>query len=55
MKKANAKLEETLSSMEEGVLNLRKQKASLEETFTFLQDFSTATDKIIILSVQDTI
>ncbi|AFC73616.1 hypothetical protein [Rickettsia montanensis] len=34
MKKANAKLEEALYSMEEGILNLRKQKASLEEIFT---------------------
>ncbi|WP_392505738.1 hypothetical protein ACE5D9_04980 [Rickettsia sp. 2024-CO-Wats] len=38
MKKANTKLEEALYSMEEGILNLRKQKASLEEIFTFLQD-----------------
>ncbi|MCX4079270.1 hypothetical protein N7280_01180 [Rickettsia rhipicephali] len=53
MKKSNAKLEEALSSMEEGILNLRKQKASLEEIFTFLQDLSTATDKIISLDISN--
>ncbi|HJD58109.1 MAG TPA: hypothetical protein LFV92_02670 [Rickettsia endosymbiont of Ceroptres masudai] len=33
MKKANNKLEEALSSMKHGVLNLKKQKASLEKKF----------------------
>ncbi|QHE24632.1 hypothetical protein [Rickettsia japonica] len=51
MKKANSKLEEALYSMEEGILNLRKQKARLEKIFTFLQDLSTATDKIISLDI----
>ena len=39
--------------MEEGILNLRKQKASLEKIFTFLQDLSTATDKIISLDISN--
>ncbi|AFC69085.1 hypothetical protein A3305_02285 [Rickettsia amblyommatis] len=38
--------------MEEGILNLRKQKASLEEIFTLL-GLSTATDKIISLDISN--
>ncbi|KIJ88302.1 hypothetical protein [Rickettsia asembonensis] len=39
--------------MKDGVLNLKKQKASLEEVFTFLHDSSTATDKITSLDISN--